>query len=186
MSKPTIFVISGSTAARSSNRAVVEIIRQNFADLADFDVCEGVDLLPHFRPDADQAALPQNVLDFRRRIEAADGVLFCTPEYVFSLPGSLKNAIDWTVSTTVFYNKAIGIVVAAASGEKAMESLMLILTTIEARVEASATLIVKGAKGKIDQKGALSDPPTADALHRMMLAFLELVHRENPTPTKYA
>jgi chromate reductase len=48
-----------------------------------------IDQLPHFNPDLDNEAPPESVLRFRQQIQEADGVLICTPEYVFSLPGSL-------------------------------------------------------------------------------------------------
>jgi NAD(P)H-dependent FMN reductase len=58
----------------------------------------------------------QQLLAFRKKIEDADGVLICTPEYVYSLPGSLKNAVEWMVSTTLFTDKPAALITAASSG----------------------------------------------------------------------
>ena len=69
-------------------------------------------------------------MHFRKSIEEADAVLICTPEYVFSLPGILKNALEWTVSTTVFSDKPTALLTASSSGEKAHESLLLVMKTL--------------------------------------------------------
>ena len=86
--------------------------------------------LPHFNPDIDDEGLPLSVENFRPKIEEAAGALICTPEYVLSFPGKLKNALDCTVSTTVFSDKPVAIIAASTSGEKAHESLDLIMTTL--------------------------------------------------------
>ncbi len=64
--------------------------------------------------DLDGENPPEAVLAFRKQIAAADGVLICTPEYVFTLPGSLKNALEWCVSTTIFSQKPTGLITASA------------------------------------------------------------------------
>ena len=92
-----------------------------------------------------------------RSIAAADGVVICTPEYVFSLPGSLKNAIEWTVSTTVFSNKPVAIITASGLGEKAHEALQLIMKTIEATMLPSTQLLIQGARTKLNDSGEIVD-----------------------------
>ncbi len=104
-----------------------------------------------------------------------DGVLFCTPEYVFSLPGSLKNAIEWTVSTTIFSQKPTALIVAAASGEKALESLRLIMTTLEAQVRDETTMLIRGVRGKIGKSGEISDPDLVAKMDQLMESFLESI-----------
>lgn len=116
--------------------------------------------LPHFNPDLDNEKVDADVARFRRSIENADAVIFCTPEYVFSLPGTLKNALDWTVSTTVFSNKPAAMIVASTGGEKAFESLELILKTIGAAVADESKLLIQGARSKLGGNGELLDKET--------------------------
>lgn len=151
--KKKILGISGSTKLNSTNSFILKHLGELFNDELELHIFNGIDKLPHFNPDLDRENLPVEVKEFRELIEKSDGVLFCTPEYVFSLPGSLKNAIEWNVSATVFSNKPVAIIVAAASGEKAYESLSLILTTIEAVLPEKSKLLIQGAKGKVDNEG---------------------------------
>lgn len=147
INKTKILAISGSTRKNSSNGAILNFIAEQYKEVLDVEIFDKIDKLPHFNPDLDNENPPNEIVDFRNLIQSADGVLVCTPEYVFSLPGSLKNTIDWNVSTTIFSNKPVAIIVAAASGEKALESLGLIMTTIESKI--SSKLLIQGAKGKI-------------------------------------
>ncbi len=88
--------------------------------------------MPHFNPDLDTEEPPGTVKDLRRRLKESDGVLICTPEYVFGVPGALKNAIDWAVSSGEFSDKPTALITASLGGEKAHESLFLTLQTVEA------------------------------------------------------
>ncbi|MBT29011.1 MAG: FMN reductase [Thalassobius sp.] len=183
--KKRILAISGSTNLESSSTSLLKYIAKTFKDQLEVEIFDGIDKLPHFNPIQSQVNTPQEVLAFREKIDLADGVIFCTPEYVFSLPGSLKNAIEWNVSTTVFSNKPVAIIVAAASGEKAFESLKLILTTIEAQVNEEATLLIKGAKGKIGKSGEVIDQATIEQIDDIIAAFCQCIEDKNPIPTKY-
>ena len=171
-SKKKILAISGSTKEQSVNLALLKAIAIAYSGRITVDLYEGIDRLPHFNPDKDTETPPESVADFRNRIASADGVIICTPEYVFSLPGSLKNAIEWTVSTTIFSKKPVAMIVAAASGEKALESLQLIMQTLDATIPENGSLLIKGAKGKIGQDGIITDSDTEVQLTNLMDDFL--------------
>lgn len=177
-----IFAISGSTRKNSTNEKILRYIAEIYQEDLAIEIFDGIDKLPHFIPGENP---PAEVKEFRGKIQSADGVLFCTPEYVFSLPGSLKNAIEWTVSTTVFSNKPVAFIVASASGEKAFESLRLILTTIEARISENSTLLIQGAKGKMDENGHISDQFTRENIGNMVESFIKSIEEEDAVPTKY-
>ena len=181
--KKRILGISGSTKSNSTNFFILKHLAEMFYDTLELNIFDGIDKLPHFNPDQDQENLPVKVKEFRDLIEKSDGVLFCTPEYVFSLPGSLKNAIEWNVSTTVFSNKPVAMIVAAASGEKAYNSLSLILTTIEAVLPDKSKLLIQGAKGKIDKDG-IKDATVKKHLQEVMISLLESINNENSLITK--
>lgn len=175
-----IFAISGSTRKNSSNESILKGIAELYKDTLALEIYDGIDKLPHFNPDIDNENLPQTVISFRDKIMTSDGVLICTPEYVFSLPGSLKNAIEWSVSTTLFSRKPVAIIVASASGEKALESLELIMKTIEAKVADNSKLLIRGAKGKIGINGEIKDQETLDKIKRLVESFIESIDEEKP------
>ena len=166
----TILVISGSTRNNSTNERLIKFIAERFKYETSIELFQGVETLPHFVPGDEDP--PPSVMDFRHKIETADAVLICTPEYVFSLPGSLKNAIEWTVSTTVFSNKPSAFIIASASGEKAFEELELILKTLGAKVDGDSKLLIQGAKGKIGQNGEIGNPILLSQIDELMNSLL--------------
>ncbi|MEQ9307269.1 MAG: NADPH-dependent FMN reductase [Marinoscillum sp.] len=167
-----VLAISGSTRKNASSHLILKVIQQEFKDQLSIDMYSAIDRLPHFNPDLDNENPPKEILDLRSKLIAADGVIFCTPEYVFSLPGSLKNAIEWNVSTTILSQKPVAIIVAAASGEKAFESLDLILNTLEARIAHASKLLIKGVKGKFNN-GNLTDTLTFESLKSVMNSLIQ-------------
>ena len=149
-----ILAISGSTRKASTNEAILRKIKERYAKSIDVVLYDGIDTLSHFNPDFDRETVPESVSTFRNLINEADGVLICTPEYVFSLPGSLKNALEWTVSTVVFSYKPVGLIVASANGTKALESLDIIMSTlIQYPVPDKAKLLIGGGRSKISATG---------------------------------
>jgi chromate reductase, NAD(P)H dehydrogenase (quinone) len=82
----SILAISGSLRSRSANLTIIEKIAEMFADQINVTIYDGLANLPHFNPDLESAEPIAEVEDFRRQIGSADGVLICTPEYVFSIP----------------------------------------------------------------------------------------------------
>lgn len=175
MRKKRILAISGSTRKHSSNEAILKLIAAVYEDTLEVHIYDGIDKLPHFNPDMTGDNCPAVVLEFQKLIKESDGVLICTPEYVFSLPGSLKNAIEWNVATTVFSNKPVATIVASASGEKAFESLNLIMTTLESKLPESSRLLIRGAKGKVGQDGKISDEITLAQLHILVESLINSI-----------
>lgn len=172
--KKQIFAISGSTRPGSSNQKLLQIIAGLLP--AEYEVLffEGIDTLPHFRPDLSDTP-PDSVKMFRNKIAAAAGVLICTPEYVFSLPGSLKNALEWMVSTMVFSEKPVGLVTASASGSMGHEELKLVMKTIQAHFNDETQLLISGIKGKFDAHGNLEHAETLAKLRHFAAAFDSLL-----------
>ncbi len=163
-----ILTLCGSTRRYSVNSLILDALIEEYKDRAGFDRYENIDQLPHFNPDLDTDPLPETVTDLRRRIELADAVLICTPEYVFSLPGSFKNAIEWMVSTTVFTDKKVGLITASSSGQKAHEALQLVMRTVGAVWGQYGALLIQAPKTKISPNGKITDPSTHEALRRLM------------------
>lgn len=166
-----IFAISGSTRADSVNLHILRDIADRYQQAAEIKIYTGIDQLPHFNPDLDNEQVPQSVTDFRNGIAEADGVLICTPEYVYSLPGSLKNAVEWTVSTILFTEKPVALITASSSGQKAHEALHLLMSTIGAKT--GPQLLIQAPKNKVSKEGKITDKETVQQIHALMDAFLE-------------
>lgn len=158
--KKNIVAIIGSASENSSNEKLIEYIK--FQTQNEFNVFIYSDLkhLPHFDPELSSYNPPQEIISFRNLIENADGIIICTPEYIFSIPSGLKNALEWCVAKTVFSNKPLGIITASAQGEKGHEEIQLIMKTLMANFTSDTTLLIQGIKGKIDSKGELADELT--------------------------
>jgi chromate reductase len=163
-----ILAISGSTRKNSSNFRLLKKIAALSTNIFEVTIFDKLDQLPHFNPDLEA---PSEIIELRNLVDSADGVIICTPEYVFSLPGSLKNAIEWCVATTVFSNKSVGLITASASGEKGHESLQLIMSTLEAKFDEETTLLIKGIKGKVDAEGEITDPETFQKIRDFIGTF---------------
>jgi len=125
--------------------------------------------LPHFDPRLSVDNTPTPVMEFRENIEKADGILICTPEYVFSIPSGLKNAIEWCIATTIFSDKALGIITASANGEMGHKELQLIMKTVMARFTPETTLLIQGIKAKINEQGEVLDDVTRDEVKNLQM-----------------
>jgi chromate reductase len=178
MSKKKILGICGSTRAQSANLSIIQYVGELLADEVEMKIYSELSALPHFNPDLDKERAPDIVEALREKIKNADGILICTPEYVFSLPGALKNALEWCVSTTIFSEKPVALITASASGTKAHESLQLVMKTIGADIHEETNLLIQGAKGKVNDKEII-DTVTAEKLKILALSFLELLNKSN-------
>ncbi|WP_165830178.1 NADPH-dependent FMN reductase [Flavobacterium hydrophilum] len=166
-----ILAIAGSTRHNSSNFKILKFISENINSQFNVEIFEGLAEIPHFNPDFDTDNPPENVVSFRDKIMSADGILICTPEYVFSLPGSLKNALEWCVSTTIFSKKKVGLITASASGEMGHEQLLLIMKTLETEFEKDQQLLISGIRGKMDADGKIINSETVIALQNFIQDF---------------
>ena len=168
-----LLAICGSTRAKSVNLHLLHRIAEMYKKDIDFSIFTQIDQIPHFNPDLDTDTPPEAVSTFRRQIEEVDGILICTPEYVYSLPGSLKNAIEWTVSTTLFTDKPTALITAASSGQKAHEALTNLMFTIGAKI--GPTLLIQAPKTKVSIDGVITDEPTLINIRQLMDTFMEML-----------
>ena len=95
--------------------------KDKLAGKANVILYDGLGNLPHFD---DSKHPPETVTAFRTLLQVCDGVLICSPEYAFGVPGSLKNALDWTVSSGEFVHKPLALITAATGGDKAHAALL--------------------------------------------------------------
>lgn len=170
-----ILAICGSTRANSANAQIITAITSLAADDLHITVYNGLTDLPYFNQDITDGQITEPVKHFRNAIAEADGVLICTPEYVFSLPGILKNAIEWTVSTTVFSNKPTALITASSSGEKAHESLVLVMNTLGIKTDDELCLLISGVKSKLNAQGEITNADLQQKLEKLVECFKSII-----------
>jgi len=149
-----IVVIIGSASENSSNQKLMEQVLEKIGN-TDFQMYDNLSVLPHFDTAITDENIPDEVQKIREDIKNSAGVIFSTPEYIFSIPGRLKNLLEWCVSTTIFSEKPVAVITASASGEKGHEELLMILKTLGAVTDDKHQALIKGIKGKFDSNGLL-------------------------------
>lgn len=170
MNNLSILAISGSLRAGSSNTIILKTIRQLLPDNVTFFIFKGLEQLPHFCPGIQEN---EAVTSFRNAVRQASGVIISTPEYAYGIPGTLKNALDWTVSTGEFNEKPVCAISASplnSGGDKALWSLLLTLTALGSNKNEKSALSVANTKSKIDPDSNLVTDP------EIILAMQELVN----------
>ncbi|MCL4162645.1 UNVERIFIED_CONTAM: hypothetical protein GTU68_024412 [Idotea baltica] len=153
-----LLFIPGSLRQASSSRATI----RSLADSLNGDCTSVVadpGLLPHFNSDVVDDA---HVDAFRADVEAADGVVFVTPEYNYSVPGLLKNAIDWASRPSygsVFFGKPCFVITVSAGalgGVRAQGQLKYVLNGMLADVFATKEIVIPFSNKKVED-GLLAD-----------------------------
>ncbi len=158
-----LLMICGSLRKASSSRALAEALAER---LPAGVTAEHADIasLPHYNADiTDDAAVARLIA----QVDAADGVLFVTPEYNYSIPGVLKNAIDWAsrpAYASVFKNKpalVISVSGGALGGVRAQAHLKYVLNGMLAAVHPCQEVVIAQANAKVAE-GRFTDAAALD------------------------
>ena len=166
-----ILAISGSLRARSSNTSLLRLAASVAPDDVHVDLYDGLATLPHFNPDDDLDVPPPTVLDLRRRVGAADGLLFCSPEYAHGVPGSLKNALDWLVASVELPGKPVASLNASPMATHAQASLLETLTVMSTRIVREACVTIPVTRGDVDAEGDIASQTIAQVTRDALEAF---------------
>lgn len=166
--------IPGSLRANSSSNKILNVMASLVSNEVSFEIFHDIGSLPHFN---DAEEVPDSVNQFKNKVKACHGVLICTPEFAFGVPGSLKNALDWSVGSGEFVNKPVSLVTASSQGEKGHAALLLILTALSAKVVDDGTLLISFVRSKLDTNGNVVDPATLAGLQKVMKALVQNSHR---------
>lgn len=125
-----IQILIGSNAVNSLHRKLANAILKEFSNIADFELLS-INDIPFYNYE-EEKNMPESVKIFLNKIKEADGVVIMTPEYNNSIPGVLKNALDWASrGDLVFQNKAVlimGITPSILGTVRAQDHLRLILS----------------------------------------------------------
>jgi NAD(P)H-dependent FMN reductase len=176
-----ILAISGSLRASSTNTILLRALARLAPPDMEVTLYNGLADLPHFSPDLDGEDTPPSVADLREQLQKVDGVVICTPEYAYGMPGALKNALDWTVGSGEFLYKPVATISAspnAGGAEKAHASLLLTLTALSANMVEGGKLTVPLVRTKLDANGEVSDPATAEALKGVLVALAQCIEHQ--------
>ena len=171
----TIALVSGSTRSGSTNTAALRTIAELAPVTVKASLYEGLTDLPAFVPD--DLAPGSAVADLRRQLAEADAVLICSPEYAGTLPGSLKNLIDWTVGSGELYRKPVAFinVAAAGRGSGADATLRTVLGYVDADIIEAACVRVTIARDAVGSSGTVTDPALRSQLAEVLSALVQHV-----------
>ncbi len=137
--------------------------------------------VPLLNPELDGDTAPEPVRELRAAFQAADGVLIASPEYGHSMPGLLKNALDWLVGSGELANMPVALVSASTtSGGGIRAQIALIQTLLAQAADVVVTLTVPGVKTKLDAQNEIADPAILRRLGETLVALGEAADERRP------
>lgn len=135
-----LYALCGSQRKVSTNRRLLEALRDHAPAGVTIEICDLIGDLPIFNPDREGAQTPEIVERLGAKMRAADGVIVACPEYAHGLPGGLKNALDWLVSRDEVPFKPVMIAHASHRGDFALAQLSEVLKTMSFDIVEEAHL----------------------------------------------
>lgn len=145
-------------------------------DQFEFTIFNELKQIPQFDPDDDTTPAPTSVAAFRNLIKDCDATIICTPEYAMGVPGSLKNAIDWTVSSAEFMHKPTALITASSQGQKGHAALLETLKIIDCKIPESTQLLISFIKTKINAEGKITHMQTLKELKALLNSLAALLN----------
>jgi NAD(P)H-dependent FMN reductase len=127
-----ILAICGSLQAKSGNLTLLSAAATSAPTGVELVLFDGLRDLPHFNPDIEANGAPESVLRWRQALAESHAVLIASPEYGFSLPGALKNGIDWVIGSGELEEKVVAITAAVAAPERGRRGLRALHDTLSA------------------------------------------------------
>ncbi|MCL6605381.1 MAG: NAD(P)H-dependent oxidoreductase [Paenibacillus sp.] len=174
-----VLSISGSLRKQSTNSRILSSIEGMLPTGVEFRIYDGLASLPHFSPDldiVDDIGPHEAVLEWREQLRSADAIIICTPEYARGVPGSLKNALDWVVSSGEFMDKPTAVISASPhveGGATALTSLITTLKMMSAAIPDEATLAVPFVTKKIGPDGSVIEMNTLSSLSNLVRVLIQ-------------
>jgi chromate reductase, NAD(P)H dehydrogenase (quinone) len=174
-----ILGISGSLRAASYNTALLRAAAELVPEGVEMTLYEGLELLPPYNEDREAHNTPEEVVRLREEIASADAVLFATPEYNTTMPGQMKQVVDWASTPhgpdAALWGKPVAAIGASVTDYGAMwaqDHLRNALGVAGARVLKS-DLPVARAKELFSEDGELVDPETRERLAELLAGLVE-------------
>jgi chromate reductase len=172
----TILGIAGSLRKASFNRAALRAAQQLAPEGARLEIFD-LEGIPPFNQD-EEAQPPERVVQFKQRIRAADAILIVTPEYNYSIPGVLKNAIDWAsrpYGDSAWEGKPAAIMgasVGAMGTSRAQYHLRQVFVFLNMYPLNRPEVMIANATKCFDAKGNLTDEDTKAHIQKLLVALV--------------
>lgn len=180
-SKIKILGFGGSLRKGSFNKALLDAAKELLPENAELEIFDKIGLFPLFSEELAVDEQPE-VVEFKEKIKNADAILISTPEYNYSVPGYLKNAIDWAsrpYGSNSFDDKPAAIMSASGGmlgGARAQYHLRQIFTFLNIHTLNKPEVFVANAQNKI-QDGIVTDESTKNVIKKLLLELVNLTLR---------
>jgi chromate reductase len=181
-----ILGIAGSLRRGSYNQAALRAARLLVPENSEIDLFE-LDGIPMFNED-DEKRPPLSVVELKKRIRSADAVLIVTPEYNYSIPGVLKNAIDWAArprGNSAWSRKPAAIMGAslgAIGTARAQQHLRQIFAALNLFLLNTPEVVIADAAHRFDETGNLIHEPTKQLIQELLRNLVDWTHRISQAP----
>lgn len=172
ITKPNILAIPGSLRTGSSNHAILKYLATKVPAEIEYAIYDDLALIPPFDPGLDNDSPSAIIQKLRQLLDEASGIIICTPEYAFGVPGQLKNMLDWLVSSGSLVDKPVCLITASSVGENAHASLLLTLGALSANVIKDSCLLIPFVRSKMDGDGKVVDEETIKSLDNIFKSLL--------------
>jgi chromate reductase, NAD(P)H dehydrogenase (quinone) len=169
-----LLAISGSLRLVSSNTTLLQTAIALAPENVEIKLYQGLADLPHFNPDNEDPE-PPAVTELKRQLQWADGLIISTPEYAHGVPGTLKNALDWLVSSFEFPGTPIALFNPSPRSIHAQAALIEIVTTMSAQVIPAASVTVELRGRNLDAAGIVSDNEIANLIKLGIEEFVSAI-----------
>lgn len=139
-----VLALCGSLQKNSSNLRLLREAQKRAPIGCEIERSQLLEELPHFNPDISEVGVPEVARRWRSAVEASDALLISSPEYGHSLPGVLKNAIDWLIPTGELFQKVVAITCCVRHeerGKKGLKALKKTLLAVDARLAWNQPLL---------------------------------------------
>lgn len=179
--KIRILGISGSLRAASYNTGALRAAVELCPDDGEIEICS-IEDFPGFNQDMDEPP-PQNVIEFKEKIREADAILFSSPEYNYSIPGGLKNAIDWAsrpYTDNAWDGKPAAIMGTSIGGiatARMQYHLRQVMVFLDMHPLNKPEVMIGHAADKFDADGRLTDEKTREYIRKMLVALVGWTRR---------
>ncbi len=177
-----ILGIAGSLRRTSYNRGLLRAAREDAPDGVDIDECDLLPI-PLYNGDVEAQGDPPPVRELKEHIRAADALLIATPEYNYSIPGVLKNAIDWAsrpYGDSAWSEKPAAIMGASAGTigtARAQYHLRQVMVFLNMFPVNQPEVMIGNASERFDADGNLTDEATRERVRRLLQSLVDWTRR---------
>jgi chromate reductase len=176
--KIKILGIYGSLRKDSYNKAIINTAKDLLPFNTEMEIFNDLAKIPLFNQDEEKQPVPE-VVKFKAKVREADAILFATPEYNYSIPGVLKNAIDWAsrpYGDNAWAGKPVAIMSASSGmlgGARAQYHLRQVFVFLNMHALNKPEVIIPNIQEKMDSEGNITDSHTKEKISELLAALVK-------------